>query len=224
MTKAFGIDFESLRQNIIKNSNGLKYPDYATFPNNPVNGRSLERTLEIHTAMQKEGFNSEMLKAALALKRTRKNGRLKQSNENREISFEDIELFGHYLASAYNNFKSAFFKELDQICYSLDIGFENVRKNITTTAEGFWNPKYGTFGGVAYAGTCLPKDTFSMETFLRDRAIYAPILDAAITVNETMKLNGYDKVSLKQLPEYFKKRMHSTYNNIKEEKEEIARV
>jgi len=62
-----------------------------------------------------------------------------------------------------------------------------VNSLVVKSAEGMWNPKYGTVGGRPYGGSCLPKDTRAFRSFAHELNLNPMLLlDAVIRVNEEM--------------------------------------
>jgi len=92
-----------------------------------------------------------------------------------------------YVHNLFNATKISFFNELHEVCQKLDIDSEAVNSLVVKSAEGIWNPKYGTAGGRPYGGSCLPKDTRAFRSFARKLNLNPmTLLDAVITVNEAM--------------------------------------
>jgi UDPglucose 6-dehydrogenase len=59
---------------------------------------------------------------------------------------------------------------------------------VAQSAEGIWNPKYGTKGGYAYGGNCLPKDTECFLTFAKkELGLEMPMLQSTVKINKSLK-------------------------------------
>ena len=92
-----------------------------------------------------------------------------------------------YVHNLFNATKISFFNEMHVVCQQLDIDNEAVNSLVVKSAEGMWNPKYGTVGGRPYGGSCLPKDTRALRSFARELNLNPmTLLDAVIKVNEEM--------------------------------------
>jgi len=90
-----------------------------------------------------------------------------------------------YVHNLFNATKISFFNEIHMVCKELDIDSDKVASLVARSAEGMWNPAYGTKGGRPYGGTCLPKDTRAFRAFARSLELNPMILlDAVIKVNE----------------------------------------
>ena len=92
-----------------------------------------------------------------------------------------------YVHNLFNATKISFFNEMHIVCQNLGIDSQAVNSLVVKSAEGMWNPKYGTVGGRPYGGSCLPKDTRAFRSFAGDLNLSPmTLLDAAIKVNEEM--------------------------------------
>lgn len=92
-----------------------------------------------------------------------------------------------YANNLFNATKISFTNEIWSVCQELEIDGNQVMETITKSAEGMWNPRYGTRGGYAYGGSCLPKDTVAFESFARQKGINMGVLQAVIERNEITK-------------------------------------
>jgi UDPglucose 6-dehydrogenase len=133
-----------------------------------------------------------------------------------------------YLHNILNAEKISIFNRFYLICQNLKIydrngnsshpsnnkvhkmDYEVIRKILLVTAEALWNPDYGTHAGVPYGGTCLPKDTKAMLTYLTRHNVEADMLKATINTNEDIRQHSSDVTGDK----YFQKRQDSTYDNL----------
>ncbi|MCD6358887.1 MAG: UDP-glucose/GDP-mannose dehydrogenase family protein [Dehalococcoidia bacterium] len=90
-----------------------------------------------------------------------------------------------YVHNLFNATKISFFNEMYMVCQSLGIDSDVVNSMVVKSAEGIWNPEYGTKGGRPYSGSCLPKDTRAFRTFAHELKLNSMVLlDAVIKVNE----------------------------------------
>ena len=88
-----------------------------------------------------------------------------------------------YVNNVYNAVKISYFNEVHAICEQLEIDSNLVGAAVARSAEGMWNPLYGTRGGAPYGGACLPKDTVAFLQFVRERGMQHLLLEAAIDAN-----------------------------------------
>jgi UDPglucose 6-dehydrogenase len=88
-----------------------------------------------------------------------------------------------YVSNIYNAVKISYFNEVYAICQKLNIDCDKVAYTVSRSAEGMWNPLYGTKGGVPYGGACLPKDTSAFMGFVRELGLEHRLLEATIEVN-----------------------------------------
>ncbi|MBA7698218.1 GDP-mannose 6-dehydrogenase [subsurface metagenome] len=92
-----------------------------------------------------------------------------------------------YVHNLFNATKISFFNEMHMVCDKLGIDSQAVNSLVVKSAEGIWNPKYGTTGGRPYGGSCLPKDTRAFRSFAHELELSRmPLLNATIRINEEM--------------------------------------
>jgi len=92
-----------------------------------------------------------------------------------------------YVHNLFNATKISFFNEMRMVCDELGIDSQAVNSLVVKSAEGIWNPKYGTTGGRPYGGSCLPKDTRAFRSFAHELELSRmPLLNATIRINEEM--------------------------------------
>ena len=92
-----------------------------------------------------------------------------------------------YVNNVYNAVKISYFNEVHEICQHLGIDSLLVSAAVARSAEGLWNPLYGTRGGVPYGGACLPKDTTAFLQFVREHGWEHRMLEATIEVNRRLE-------------------------------------
>ncbi|MCK5600773.1 UDP-glucose/GDP-mannose dehydrogenase family protein [Candidatus Pacearchaeota archaeon] len=115
-----------------------------------------------------------------------------------EIKVAEMMKYAHNM---FNATKISFFNEVHIVCQSLGIDSNAVVSLVAKSAEGMWNPEYGTKGGRPYGGTCLPKDTRAFRTFAHGLGLNDMVLlDAVIRVNEEMgePVDGREKTQTQQ--------------------------
>jgi UDPglucose 6-dehydrogenase len=106
--------------------------------------------------------------------------------EVNEYSFEEAE-FQKYVHNLYNALKISFFNEMRIAGKQLgDLDVESIFALTARTAEGLWNPQYGTVDKGAFGGACLPKDTAAWLAFATQRGLPAQLMQAASDVNDVV--------------------------------------
>lgn len=63
---------------------------------------------------------------------------------------------------------------------------EHIFELCTLSAEGLWNPAYGTRNMGPYSGACLPKDIAALEGFARNQGLGVELLEAVGDINRHM--------------------------------------
>lgn len=108
-----------------------------------------------------------------------------------------------YANNMYNATKISFFNEFHLLCTRLGVDSHLLGSTVSLSAEGMWNPRYGTRGGWAYGGVCLPKDAECLISFAERLGLDMPLLRSTVEVNERMQaLGGRAPASLREvLPE-----------------------
>lgn len=101
-----------------------------------------------------------------------------------------------YANNLYNATKISFFNEFHVVGEKLGVDVELLGRTIARSAEGMWNPAYGTRGGWAYGGACLPKDTTAFYDFARNLGVEMPVLSGTIRMNQIMEARGVAPASL----------------------------
>jgi len=91
-----------------------------------------------------------------------------------------------YASNIFNATKISFANEIWQVSRSLGLDADVVMGAVCRSAEGMWNPVYGTRGGSPYGGACLPKDTLAFHAFARGLGLSMELLGSVISVNERL--------------------------------------
>ncbi len=84
----------------------------------------------------------------------------------------------------FNAAKISFANEIWLLSRELGIGGNQVMALVAASAEGMWDPRYGTRGGSPYGGSCLPKYVTALANFVRDMDYSAPMIEATLQINE----------------------------------------
>jgi len=102
------------------------------------------------------------------------------------VDLEEAEL-AKYIHNTFNATKISFANEIWLLGRALGINTKLALEVASHSAEGYWNPQYGTIGGQPYGGSCLPKDTEGLKAFAEEKGIIMPLLSAVISVNSQME-------------------------------------
>jgi UDPglucose 6-dehydrogenase len=94
--------------------------------------------------------------------------------------------FMKYVHNCFNATKISFSNEMWRLGQKLGIDANLALQLASSSAEGYWNPKYGIRGGAPYGGACLPKDVKSFLTFAMNINVDMPLLSAVLRVNENI--------------------------------------
>lgn len=105
-----------------------------------------------------------------------------------------------YANNLYNATKISFFNEFYLVCERLGVDADVVSRTVARSAEGMWNPAYGTRGGWPYGGACLPKDTAAFYDFMTSSyGMELPLLAATMQVNALMELRRPAPASMQEV-------------------------
>ena len=102
------------------------------------------------------------------------------------VGLEEAE-FMKYIHNCYNATKISFANEMWLLGQRLGIDANLALQLAAMSAEGFWNPNYGTIGGLPYGGPCLPKDVKAFLAFAREFGVSMPLISSANYVNSQME-------------------------------------
>jgi len=103
-----------------------------------------------------------------------------------ELSLEEAE-FQKYVHNLFNAAKISYFNEMREVAGAIGVGkVDEVFALTVRTAEGSWNPTYGTRDLGPYGGACLPKDTQAWLGFCREYGLPARVMEAVSAVNVSL--------------------------------------
>lgn len=88
-----------------------------------------------------------------------------------------------YIHNLFNAAKISFFNEMRNIGKQMEVNIEKLFKLTALSAEGLWNPKYGTMDKGSFGGKCLPKDTQAFLAWTQRNGHAADLLKTVIRVN-----------------------------------------
>lgn len=95
------------------------------------------------------------------------------------VSLEAAEL-QKYIHNTFNALKIRFYNEMRRVANRLDVAAEAAAIFSVTcqSAEGMWNPAYGTRDWGPVAGPCLPKDVEAFLGWMTSRDLDAPLVES----------------------------------------------
>ena len=94
------------------------------------------------------------------------------------VSLEAAEL-QKYIHNNFNTLKISFFNEMRRLAARLNLAAETETMFSVTSqsAEGMWNPAYGTRDWGPVSGNCLPKDLDAFLGWMRSCDLASPLLE-----------------------------------------------
>lgn len=95
-----------------------------------------------------------------------------------------------YVHNVGNAIKISTYNYFRQLAEKLGIGLEDTDHLIdvcTVTAEGLYNPTYGTYANGAFGGACLPKDLSALIHFSETAGIHPELLIATEKINKSIR-------------------------------------
>jgi len=105
------------------------------------------------------------------------------------VSIREAEM-QKFVHNLFNANKISFFNEMRQACRELGISCEKMFQLVTESAEGMWNPAYGTKDLGPFAGSCLPKDSKAFQRYAKENLkIEMRMLQAMLDLNEDLIKN-----------------------------------
>lgn len=91
-----------------------------------------------------------------------------------------------YIHNLFNAAKISFFNEMRQIADKEGLDANRIFSLTAVSAEGMWNPKYGTRDRGPYSGSCLPKDTKAFYEWAQKNGHDTHLLEAVMKVNNRL--------------------------------------
>jgi UDPglucose 6-dehydrogenase len=71
----------------------------------------------------------------------------------------------------------------------MELDYEKIFSYVVQSAEGSWNPPYGTRDLGPFGGSCLPKDTVAFLSWAKEKGMETPLVDAVLRVNEALAIH-----------------------------------
>lgn len=91
-----------------------------------------------------------------------------------------------YIHNLFNAVKITYFNEMRDVARKVGLDAEKMFKITAISAEGMWNPKYGTRDLGPFDGNCLPKDTKAFLEWAEKKNFDVSLLRSVIDVNNNL--------------------------------------
>lgn len=88
-----------------------------------------------------------------------------------------------YIHNLFNAVKITFFNQVREIAKQTNVDADKIFTVTALSAEGMWNPKYGTRDRGPFDGSCLPKDTQAFYEWVKANGLDFSLLGEVITIN-----------------------------------------
>jgi UDPglucose 6-dehydrogenase len=112
----------------------------------------------------------------------------------------DTAEFMKYVCNSFNAVKISFSNEMWLLGKKVGVDANSAIRLALKSAEGYWNPMYGSIGGKPYGGACLPKDIECFLSFITEKGAVSPLLSACVKINRIMeeisRSEGLPKVTI----------------------------
>ncbi|MEM2856137.1 MAG: hypothetical protein QW416_03450 [Candidatus Nitrosocaldaceae archaeon] len=115
-----------------------------------------------------------------------------------KVTLEEAELT-KYTHNLFNAAKISFTNQIWLISKELGINGNRIMEIVSESAEGSWNKKYGTRGGMPYGGLCLPKDTKGFISWLKRNNIDAPLIKSIDEINDILEEMAENNLAAKSV-------------------------
>jgi UDPglucose 6-dehydrogenase len=99
------------------------------------------------------------------------------------ISVREAEM-QKFVHNLFNATKISFFNEMRLFCEKIGVDANKIMPIVAKSAEGLWNPEYGTKDYGPFGGKCLPKDTLAFVEWAKRGGMHARMIEASIEVNK----------------------------------------
>jgi nucleotide sugar dehydrogenase len=111
------------------------------------------------------------------------------------VSLEAAEL-QKYIHNNFNTLKIGYFNEMRRVAAQLNLTAQTEAIFSVTgqSAEGMWNPAYGTRDWGSVSGNCLPKDLDAFLGWMQSRALVSPLLEG-LNASKSMESKRQDAFS-----------------------------
>lgn len=91
-----------------------------------------------------------------------------------------------YIHNLFNATKITYFNEMRKVARKVGLDAEKMFKITAISAEGMWNPKYGTRDKGPFDGKCLPKDTKAFLEWAAKNGFDVNLLKTVVKVNNSL--------------------------------------
>lgn len=104
--------------------------------------------------------------------------------QHTDLRTAEMQKFVH---NVFNSTKISFFNEVREICEAEGIDADAVFPAVCLSAEGMWNPSYGTKNFGPFDGMCLPKDTKAFLSYGEKIVGKLKLVRATLDVNRRLE-------------------------------------
>jgi UDPglucose 6-dehydrogenase len=126
--------------------------------------------------------------------------------------------FMKYVQNCFNATKISFSNEMWLLGQKLGVDANLALQLAASSAEGYWNSKYGIIGGVPYRGACIPKDIKSFLTFAKNINVEMPLISAVLRIND--KIEDFNKMQQFPTPNISSLKRKSQHSMTQRQEEE----
>jgi len=113
------------------------------------------------------------------------------------VSMREAEM-QKFVHNVFNAAKISFFNEMRWLCRDIGAKADVVFPLVCLSAEGMWNPAYGTRDRGAFDGMCLPKDTEALYRWAFERGRELELVHAVLNVNDEARLGSVTREAAPQ--------------------------
>ncbi|MBI2832137.1 MAG: hypothetical protein HYX79_07770 [Chloroflexi bacterium] len=100
----------------------------------------------------------------------------------RGLSLKEAEM-QKFIHNLFNAAKISFFNEMRLVSERIGVNASKIIPIVVKSAEGIWNPEYGTKDYGPFGGKCLPKDTLAFLSWAKRGGMETRVLEAVVEVN-----------------------------------------
>lgn len=116
-----------------------------------------------------------------------------QSSETLFVRQEEAELI-KYTRNNFLALKISFFNEIASLCSAIGVDYEAVRAGVGADKRigASHTAVPGPDGHRGFGGTCLPKDTSALESFMKSRGVECPVVSGMVRRNRDIDRPEHD--------------------------------
>jgi|SRR3989344_4577312 len=103
------------------------------------------------------------------------------------VSAKEAEM-AKYIHNIFNALKISYFNEFRRISKVAGVDPELIYPIVAQSAEGMWNPEYGTQNKGPFEGSCLVKDLGAFNGWLKQKKINSKLIKDIYQINEVFSI------------------------------------